>query len=242
MSFQFEDVVDCLKVLYSKFEFVFMFDHSKGHARKRKHTLSAQQMSKAYEGAQPRMRDTAILTGQGFLGPHLPMLGVADTQSLIFTVDDLGPWYLTPDQQAIQRHNWPTGKTNHVEWSKKLILEALIDKGVTLQQQQGFTKKELQDFARNNCIEPHDQNKEQIALGWEGQPKGLLQVLAEQGLIEREPLEKYTLEGQKDAITGKVDLQYSLQHLLNECNDFKKDEETTLQYLGTQLGVMVLLT
>ncbi|KAI2489198.1 hypothetical protein MHU86_25404 [Fragilaria crotonensis] len=34
MSVQFEDVVDCLKVLYPGFEFVFLFDHSQGHARK----------------------------------------------------------------------------------------------------------------------------------------------------------------------------------------------------------------
>ncbi len=240
MSLQFEDVVDCLKVLYSNFDFVFMFDHSQGHACKREHALSAQQMSKSYGGAQPRMRDTTILAEEGFLGPHLPMLGVADTQSLIFTVDDSGSWYLTPDQRAIQRHNRPTGKTKHVERSKKLLLEALKDKGVTLQQQRGYAKKELQDFARNNCIGLYDQ-KEQISPGWEGQPKGLLQVLAERGLIERDSLEKCTLEGQKDAITGKVDLQYSLRNLMAECSDFK-DEETALQYLGTQLGVMVLLT
>ena len=33
MSLQFEDVVDCLKVLYPTFEFVFTLDHSQGHAR-----------------------------------------------------------------------------------------------------------------------------------------------------------------------------------------------------------------
>jgi hypothetical protein len=44
-------------------------------------------------------------------------------------------------------------------------------------------------------------------------------------------LEKYTLEGQKVAITGKVDLQYSLRNLLAECSDFK-DEETVLSVFG----------
>ncbi|KAI2493984.1 hypothetical protein MHU86_20558 [Fragilaria crotonensis] len=34
MSLQFEDVVDCLQVLYPEFDFVFLFDHSQGHARK----------------------------------------------------------------------------------------------------------------------------------------------------------------------------------------------------------------
>ncbi len=54
-------------------------------------------------------------------------------------------------------------------------------------------------------------------------------------------MDKYELDGQKDTITGKVDLLYSLCHLLAECTDFKH-EEITLQYLGTQLGVTVQLT
>jgi hypothetical protein len=34
-----------------------------------------------------------IMTEDGFLGPHLPLLGVADnTQSLVFQVADVGPW------------------------------------------------------------------------------------------------------------------------------------------------------
>ena len=103
------------------------------------------------------------------------------------------------------------------------------------------TQKELQDFARNNQIDLYD-CKEVIAPGWdEGKPKGLLQVLGERGLIERAALERYTLDGRKDTIPGKIDLQYSLCSLLGECKDFK-EEETALQFLGTQLGVTVLLT
>jgi hypothetical protein len=49
------------------------------------------------------------------------------------------------------------------------------------------------------------------------------------------------LEGKKDAITGKVDLHFSLRSILGNCRDFK-EEETALQFLGTQLGVTVLLT
>ncbi len=50
------------------------------------------------------------------------------------------------------------------------------------------------------------------------------------------------MDGRKDAITGTVDLRYSLIHLLGECTDFK-DEQTALQFLlDTQLGVMVVLT
>ncbi|KAI2495738.1 hypothetical protein MHU86_18762 [Fragilaria crotonensis] len=240
MSLQLEDVVDCLQVLYPEFDLVFLFDHSQGHARKRDQALSAQHMSKSYGGAQPLMRDTTIMAEEGYLGPHLPELRVADIQSMTFAAKDKGPWYLSPEQQAMQRHDRPTGKIRLVERSKKLLLEALHAKGVTLQQQRGYSKKELQDFARNNQIELHDR-KEQVTPGWEGKPKGLLQVLGERGLIERASLEKYTLEGRKDSITGEVDLHYSLRSLLGNCRDFK-EEETALQYLGTQLGVTVLLT
>jgi hypothetical protein len=242
MSLQFEDVVDCLQVLHPHFDFVFLFDHSQGHARKRDGALNALNMSKTYGGAQPIMRDTTIIEGRrrGFLGLNLPALKSGDIQSMVFKTTDGGPWYLLPEQRELQRHNRATGTSKMVERSKQLLINALNDKGVTLQQQRGYTKKELQDFARHNGIDLYER-KEKIAPGWEGQPKGLLQILWERGLIEHKLLDKYTLDGRKDAITGKVDLQYSLRHLLAECSDFK-NEETALQYLGSQLGVVVLLT
>jgi hypothetical protein len=38
-------------------------------------------------------------------------------------------------------------------------------------------------------------------------------------------LEQYTLDGRKNPITGLVNLQLLLRHILANCNDFK-DEET----------------
>ena len=52
---------------------------------------------------------------------------------------------------------------------------------------------------------------------------------------------KYTVDGRKDQITGNVDLHFSLRSILSECKDFKH-QEIALQYLGTQLGVLVMLT
>ena len=101
------------------------------------------------------------------------------------------------------------------------MLCCLSNKGVTLQQQRGYTRKELQEFAQNNGIELSEQ-KELITPGWQGKAKGVLQVLWE-------------------LITGKVDLQYSLRQVLAKCSDFK-GKETALQHLGRQLGVTILLT
>ena len=101
-------------------------------------------------------------------------------------------------------------------------------------------KKELQVFARNKSVDLFE-DRELVAQGWEGQPKGLMQVLWERGLIDTSSLEQYTLDGRKNPITGEVNLHSSLCHILANCNDFK-DEETALEYLGTQLGVTVKLT
>ncbi len=54
-------------------------------------------------------------------------------------------------------------------------------------------------------------------------------------------LDKYTLDGRKDPITGNIDLQFSIRYLLSEYTNFK-EEETALQCLGTQMGVTVQLT
>ena len=240
MSLQFEDVVDCLMVLYPEFEFVFLFDHSQGHARKRNGALNAFQMSKTFGGAQPVMRDTTILSDTGFLGPHSPRLNVGDVQSLVFKPEDCGPWYLSPEAREHQRHDRPTGKWKRQERSKKMLVDALAAAGVTIQQQRNHTKKELQVFATRNGVDLFE-DREQVIAGWEGQPKGLMQVLWERGLIDTSSLEQYTLHGRKNPITGELNLQFSLHHILANCSDFK-DEETALEHLGTQLGVTVRLT
>jgi hypothetical protein len=46
MSIQFEDCVDCLKVVYPRFNFSFLFDHSQGLAKKLSNGLDAYSMNK----------------------------------------------------------------------------------------------------------------------------------------------------------------------------------------------------
>jgi hypothetical protein len=115
MSLHLEDVVDCLQVFYPKFDLVFLFDHSQGHVQILRRSATKDE------------RDGNI-GKEGFLGPHLPELRVTDTQSMIYLADDSGPWYLTPNQRALQRHGRPTGKTKLVERSKKQLLETLKER------------------------------------------------------------------------------------------------------------------
>ena len=54
MTLQFDDVVDCLNVLCPEFDYLFLFDHSQGHARKRDGALDAknvEQLAKDLEAA-----------------------------------------------------------------------------------------------------------------------------------------------------------------------------------------------
>jgi hypothetical protein len=135
-------------------------------------------MSKTYGGAQAVMRDTTIMSREGYLGVHLPRLNVGDTQSFTFKTNDCGPFYLSAEQREQQRQDRPAGKIKRVERSKKMLVNALSDVGVSYQQQRNYKKKELQDFARIRGVDLFEE-KEQIKAGWQGQPKGLLQVLWE---------------------------------------------------------------
>jgi hypothetical protein len=54
MSLQFEDVVDCLQVIYPCFDFV----SQQGHICKQNGALSSLQMTQSFEGGQTIMRDT----------------------------------------------------------------------------------------------------------------------------------------------------------------------------------------
>jgi hypothetical protein len=56
MVTQLEDSVDWVKVMYPQFNFVFLFDHSSGHSKKRISGLDASSMNKEFGGAQPIMR------------------------------------------------------------------------------------------------------------------------------------------------------------------------------------------
>jgi hypothetical protein len=242
MSLQFEDVVDCVQVLYPEYDFVFLFDHSQGHARKRNGALSAIHMSRTYGGAQPIMRDTTILQSEGYLGAHSSKLNVGDTQSLVFASTDTGPWYLSHEQREAQRHDRATGQSRRVERSKKLLIKALSEAGVELPEQRNYTRKELQTFATRHGIDIFE-DKQRVIGGWMGQPLGLLQVLWERGLISEALLDNKNWTVTR--IQLLVKLTYSIHfdiYWLSARTLLKEQEETALQYLGSQLGVRVQLT
>ena len=60
MVLQLEDCVDVIKVLYPDYDYIFLFDHSCGHDRKRPDGLCVNSIRKNFGGKQAVMRDTAI--------------------------------------------------------------------------------------------------------------------------------------------------------------------------------------
>ena len=84
MVIQLEDCIDCLKVLYPQYTFVFLLDHSCGHDRQREDGLNAGKMSKSFGGRQKKLRDTAIKQENGYLGPYNRTLRVGDVRRCAF--------------------------------------------------------------------------------------------------------------------------------------------------------------
>ena len=76
MSLQFEDVVDCLQVLYPEYDFVFVFDHKSGTwTNARWCTQRHAHVTKLWGCAAINERHDNIKEN-GFLGPYSPKLKV----------------------------------------------------------------------------------------------------------------------------------------------------------------------
>jgi hypothetical protein len=83
MVIQLEDVVDCLKVLHPNFDYLILFDHSSGHAKKRIGGLDASKMRVKHGGFQPIMQKSKIAEEDGYLGPFQRILEAGDKQSFV---------------------------------------------------------------------------------------------------------------------------------------------------------------
>jgi hypothetical protein len=116
------------------------------------------------------------------------------------------------------------------------LLKELQSRGVSAKGR----KDELQILCKQNNISIEEELDE-VVEGWEGKPKGVLQILWERGFVDQlKKKEDYTLQGKKDAF-GKVNPKTSLKHLVSLLTDFI-EEETLLQYHGRLLKVKVVRT
>ena len=130
MIIQFEDAVDVLQVMYPTFDFVFLFDHSSGHAKQRPDGLNHHRMNRTFGGKANRMRDTIIESEEGYLGKFPRILEPGNTQSLVFTESDPGPFWLSDAKREECRHDQRYGCFNDVKLSIADMKEQLANKGI----------------------------------------------------------------------------------------------------------------
>ena len=254
MALQLEDVIDCLKVLRPGIEFVFLFDHSQGHARKKDCALDTSSMSRSFGGVQVPIRSSKIVDGCFF---NLT-LSIGDIQSMVYDDDHDGPWWIvTPEGRRARQYDILPAEGVAPKRSNRTKLQ-LSD---ALREEAGITVDPLRPMAKiRELAIQHGidlmYDKVQIIEGWLGKPKGLLQILWERGWIDPCKCQGfkndktagkivnfsfYTINGRKDLQTGALIQSSSLRALMGKCTDFL-EEETALQYLGSQLGLRVLFT
>jgi hypothetical protein len=96
-----------------------------------------------------------------------------------------------------------------------MILDDLKERGIHIT----GTVVQLKEIARRNNI-PVVFEMQEIVKGWEGQPKGMLQILWERGFIDGSQSEKYyTIEGRKDQF-GNIDPETSVKMMMQKQMDF----------------------
>ena len=102
MIVQFEDIIDCIQVLYQhQYDFIFYFDHSSGHDhRLQPDGLNANAMNKRYDGNQLKMR-SSIIKDNTYLGPysHSHKLHIGEAQDMNYNPNTSGPFYLSTEEQ-----------------------------------------------------------------------------------------------------------------------------------------------
>ena len=123
--------MDCMKVLYPSFDFVFLFDHLCGHDQAHGGGMKASIMRKYSDGKQPNMRDTVMLGEDGFLGPYDCILETDNTQHMCWYPDLpdsqlTGTFCISDMEKAEHRHDVFTGKTKPRKLRKMSLSNAYI--------------------------------------------------------------------------------------------------------------------
>jgi hypothetical protein len=256
MILQVEDCIDCLRIMYSdQYCYVFLFDHSSGHAKKRVGGLDVGAMNKGF--GSEHLRGTLIEKKEGYLGPYHDvnnshMIQVGQVQELVYPAkesitDGDRPFYLTAEQKEASRLDTevelPVNKVGHREITKKELVNALMntnhgrdDGRITLSK---MLVRDLRKLASNLGINTTKLVTHQTKPGWIGKGKGLLQVLWERGWIDESKISEYKKIVTDDA--GLVVKEFSLAHMLETCTDFA-NEKTQLEFVCQSLGTEAVIT
>ena len=250
MILQLEDCIDCLKTIYgNSYDFIFLFDHSSGHAKKRANGLDATKMNKGFGG---QLQRRTLIKDEGYLGPftHPHMVRVGHYQTLNYdTAEDLerGPFDMDDAKREATRHDVEVPlKDSDIGFKDKRkaelvqeILETVSGKAMGKVLLQKKKLSALKQLAKDLNVETSKFLTHRTQPGWVGKGKGLLQVLWERGWIDVSKLGDYRVKAVDE--DGNLIPERSLQHMMASCNDFE-NEVTQLEYVGQSCGVWVIIT
>ena len=240
MILQFEDCIDCLKILYPDFEFIFLFDHSNGHDRLKSDGLSIAKLNMKHGRKQPKMR-SSLLKPEHFGPFHTPQhfLQPGMKQSMTFMDSDQGPCYMSDDERLKFRNDVFKGELR----TKNLTVAQMIDnlKGAGYFDPKGSAEKLQMQSQRLGL--PTTCTEEKIIEGWCKKTKGSIQILFEQGWLNPACLKLYTADGKKEGASIDFGLdptgsRFSINRIMQLQSNFL-NEVTLLQFHAEKLGVKI---
>ena len=171
MALQNEDVYDILSCLYPQYDLAILSDQSSGHEKRREDALHAPSMSVNWGGQQCAMHKTVIRD----IGPYEATLKVGQVQHMVVRSTDKGLFY--EDHQSTKRHPKETGKSLTIQKSKEqLPCELKHKKNFSISR--FMTTKQVVEIENSKGLSTYHKVKE-MTKGWQGSPKGILQVLWE---------------------------------------------------------------
>ena len=240
MMLQFEDIMDCLTVLFGdKYQYLFYFDNSSGHNKARPDGLCVNNMNKKYGGAQVHLHDT-VIKDETYLGEFEVQnkLKVNDVQKFVFGDNDDGPFYLPAEERILNKFDRPVpNETITKDLTTKELIK-LINAGTDLNIEGYISYKEAKTTAAKNNI-PITKTEPKVIKGWVNQPKGMLQILYERGFIDPNiDIRKYTEKGLK-LDDGSLDASMSYKTMTANLPDFI-GEQSQLEYIASILGARIL--
>ena len=184
--------------------------------------------------------DQIFLEREGFLGKHSSILNVGDVQNFTYIASDVGPFYLSREKCEEKRLSVPTGKKKKHVYNKTELFNEITRISPNMRGSVKHLKaKKMQEIATSLSI-PLEIKIDEMTPGWQGQPKGLLQVLWERGFLTLENYKSFSQRGSKDKY-GNTNKDTSIVLLLSACKDFI-NETTLLQDTLAKRGVNVIRT
>ena len=235
---QVKDYLYCMDVILDKrYQIWLEVDSSSGHLKKKEQGLGARNVK--WGGVQKRMRDSVMVEGCIDTSSPTCILVIGGVQYMQFKEGDAPP---IGDAKA---------RRKDLKWSDMSPEEQITHgpkRDVFITQWRAKKKKKEKNNRSNRFVAVIDDSApenlpEFILIGFEGKPKGMMQILQERGLWKNGMHKAYdaaTVKKKTDAGIV-IDSALDADAVLLACPDFAQ-EETLLEELCHSFGAICLLS